>query len=316
MNNITVVIPLYNKAPYIKRAMDSVIAQTFENWEMVVVDDGSTDRGGDIVQNIKDSRIRLIQMKNHGVSGARNRGIREAKNDLIAFLDADDCYNPDFLAVILNLVEKYGAMGAYGTSYEIVEETGLRTIWQVPSLRCVKAEDVLIKNFFREALSGSVIWSSAVAIPRKIFDDVGFFPEGVRLGEDWDMWMRIGAKYPIAVSSYIGAVYHRDAANRTDTGKYAGIEYGLVKTGLGLLSSAKLDRGQRKYLHEYICMLQVNTAIQLVLHEQRGQAIKKLLLCRTKKFLFTKIWWLFRAMIPISVMLWALRIKGKIVAYI
>ena len=302
MINVTVVIPLYNKSPYIRRSVNSVIAQTYRHFELIVVDDGSTDKSGQIVESINDARIRLITQKNAGEGAARNTGIKAAKNDLIAFLDADDRYNPDFLAVILNLVEKYGATGVYGTSYEIVEKTGQRISWRVPSLRRAGAEDVLIQNYFQEALLGPrVVCSSAVAIYRKIFDEVGFFPEGVQLGGDLDMWMRIGARYPIAVSSYIGAVYHRDAANRADTGRPTGNEFLELNWGLRLLSTVQLGKERERYLYEYVCKYQIRMAAELILLGQNVKAREILSQCKTKRFFIVKFWWYFLALVPIPI---------------
>ncbi len=93
---ISVVIPLYNKEPYIKRAIDSILAQKIQDYEIIVIDDGSTDKSAEVVKSFPDPRIRLIQQENAGVSAARNRGIEEAKAELIAFLDADDEWTPIF----------------------------------------------------------------------------------------------------------------------------------------------------------------------------------------------------------------------------
>jgi glycosyltransferase involved in cell wall biosynthesis len=298
---ISVVIPLFNKALHIRRAVESVLNQSFQEFEIVVVDDGSTDGSAGIVRNIGDARIRLVQQPNGGVSSARNRGIKESRNELISFLDADDSYNPEFLSVILDLAERHEAAGAYGTSFEIIKENRQRTVWQNYSLREAGTKEVLIHRYFRDVLSGPVIWSSATAIHKRIFNEVGFFPEGVQLGEDLDMWMRIAAKFPIAVSSYVGAIYHRDATNRTDNGRIRGVEYELVKTGLRIISSSQLDGEQEKYLREYISRYQITTAYHLVLLGQRDRARKMLLQCRTRRFVFIKMWWLFWTLIPTPV---------------
>src|ERR1035441_8596585 len=95
--SISVVIPLYNKAPYVGRALSSVFRQTIQDFECIVVDDGSTDGGGDLVEKMSDPRLRLVRQANGGVSRARNQGINLARHPLIAFLDADDEWLPGFL---------------------------------------------------------------------------------------------------------------------------------------------------------------------------------------------------------------------------
>lgn len=104
MPDISVIIPLFNKESYIKRAIRSVISQTHPANEIIVVDDGSTDNGPAIVSAIEDHRIKLLSEENAGVSSARNHGISHAKGDVVAFLDADDEWHPNFLEVIGRLI--------------------------------------------------------------------------------------------------------------------------------------------------------------------------------------------------------------------
>src|SRR5260370_952192 len=105
---VSIVIPLYNKAAYIKRALDSVRAQTFADYEVIVVDDGSTDGGGDLVTGYGDPRVRLIRQNNAGPGPARNRGIEDAAGPYLTFLDADDEWMPTFLEKSLGLLDQYG----------------------------------------------------------------------------------------------------------------------------------------------------------------------------------------------------------------
>lgn len=114
---ISVVIPLYNKGNVVARSIKSVCQQTLADFEVIVVNDGSTDNGREIVRAFNDTRIHLIDQVNSGVSAARNRGIAEACADLIAFLDADDEWRPDFLETVLRLSERFPDCGVFATSY-------------------------------------------------------------------------------------------------------------------------------------------------------------------------------------------------------
>jgi len=113
---VSVVICLYNKVKEIGRAIDSVIAQSISEFELIIVDGGSTDGSLDVVTSYNDPRIRLIHQKSKGAAAGRNEGILETKANLISFLDADDVWCPDFLFTILSLREEYLDAGAYGTS--------------------------------------------------------------------------------------------------------------------------------------------------------------------------------------------------------
>ena len=117
MARFSVIMPLYNKAPYVRKAAESVVAQTCKDWELVVVDDGSVDSGGEIVKSINDSRIRLVRQDNAGVSAARNRGVAGTTSPYICFLDADDWWEPTFLEEMAQLIERYPDAGIYGTGY-------------------------------------------------------------------------------------------------------------------------------------------------------------------------------------------------------
>lgn len=115
---VSVIIPLYNKQRYIQRALDSVFAQTYKDYEVLVVDDGSTDNGADIVQRCNDSGVRLIRQANAGPGAARNRGIRESSGPCIAFLDADDEWLPAFLEVSMNHLQTQPDCAQCGSIYK------------------------------------------------------------------------------------------------------------------------------------------------------------------------------------------------------
>jgi len=112
---VSVIVPLYNKAPYVRRALDSVAAQTFGDFELIVVDDGSTDEGASVVESFGDGRVRLIRQENTGPGAARNRGINEARGEVLAFLDADDEWLPTYLEEGLRALDAAGPSVAAAT---------------------------------------------------------------------------------------------------------------------------------------------------------------------------------------------------------
>ena len=111
---VSVIIPLYNKADYIKRAIDSVLLQTEDNFELIVINDGSTDNSETIVSRYNDPRVLLVNQENQGVAKTRNRGVILAQSRLVSFLDADDEWDPHFLETMINLTYKYPNSGLYG----------------------------------------------------------------------------------------------------------------------------------------------------------------------------------------------------------
>lgn len=210
---VTVVIPMYNKRDYIGRCLRSVIGQEFGGFEVIVVDDGSTDEGSCIVESFGDSRIRLVRQSNQGVSTARNLGVRLASSELVAFLDADDEWYPHFLQTVLDLKQRYPSAGAYATAYDVESCTDGVTS---PTFHAVpqSPEGGIIQDYFLAALHYPPVCSSAVMIPKRILEEIGGFPVGVAIGEDLDTWVRIALRYRIAWSAARAAVYHMSAANR------------------------------------------------------------------------------------------------------
>ena len=208
---ISVVVPLYNKAGHVRRAIESVLAQSWQDFEIVVVDDGSIDGGAAVVRGIDDPRIRLFDQRNAGVSVARNRGVGEARAELIAFLDADDAYRPEFLANIVALRRHYPAAGAYALNYETVGADGRRGLGVSVDVDRLLMDPL---HFFRIAKFGSPVFSSSVAVPKRSLEAAGLFPVGVKLGEDLDTWIRICFEMPIAFAQGPGGIYFQDAEER------------------------------------------------------------------------------------------------------
>lgn len=208
IKELTVIIPLYNKDKYIARAVNSVLNQSYTNFELIVIDDGSTDNGANEVQKFKDDRIKLIHQNNQGASAARNRGIDEAKGELVAFLDADDAWKRNFLETIIKLRNKYPYAGAFATAYEYKYWNGKVKKAMYNSLS-VEFNEGIIDNYFKKCLKDPLICSSSVAIPKNIFLKVGNFDENLSRGEDLDMWFRIALTFPIAFNNDISVSYYK-----------------------------------------------------------------------------------------------------------
>lgn len=208
---ISVVIPLYNKAGQVAHTLRSVLGQTFREFEVVIVDDGSTDGSADEARSVHDGRIRLVSQQNAGVSAARNRGVAEARYDLIAFLDADDEWEPTYLETQYNLYKKYPDCSVYACNYEFCNADGRVTPTILRKLP-FEGEDGILSNYFEVAsCSHPPLWTSAVMVRKQALQAVGGFPLGIRSGEDLLTWARLAVKYKIAFSRKPLATFVFDA---------------------------------------------------------------------------------------------------------
>jgi len=219
MTRFSVIMPLYNKAPYVRKAVESVVGQTYRDWELIVVDDGSTDDGGDIVTSIADPRIRLVRQENAGVSAARNRGVvlsSEAtfRSPYICFLDADDWWEPTFLEEMAGLIKRHPDAGIYGTNYWIVKN-GRKRLAPIGVEEGFAEGEINYCQVYARTLC-MPLTSITVCIPRRVFDETGGFPLGITLGEDFLLWLRIALNHTTALLNKPLANYNQDVnvANR------------------------------------------------------------------------------------------------------
>lgn len=209
----SVVIPLYNKQSHIKETIESVLNQTFQDFEIVVVNDGSKDDSAKIVESIQDNRIRLIHQENAGVSVARNRGIKEAISDYVAFLDADDLWKIDYLETIYDLIQKHPNAGLYATAYEMQSKNKTRKL----KIKGFEFNEGIIPNYFESIVKGDyIVWTSVVCVPKKVFFDSNiWFPVGETRGEDQYVWARIALEYDMAYNTRVCSIYNLYTENST-----------------------------------------------------------------------------------------------------
>lgn len=278
---ISVVIPLYNKEKHIKRAINSVLNQTYQEFEIIVINDGSTDNSVSKVKEINDRRIRLFNQKNGGVSLARNNGIKESKTELVAFLDADDEWKPEFLETIVRLRGKYPQAGIYGTAYEFQTSNGNRIPARYNGIPYDGWEGI-VDDYFKASLKDQLLWSSAVAIPRKVFNDVGYFTVGMARGEDLNMWLRIALKYDVAFSNNICAIYYQDADNRACNAKVA-YSKSFVSQAEDFFNKTINNIDEPLFFKEYMIRLFITKAMYLIEMGKRKEARKLL-----RKYKYTK----------------------------
>jgi glycosyltransferase involved in cell wall biosynthesis len=182
----SVVIPVFNKGEWILDAIDSVLNQTFQRWEIVIVDDGSTD---DSILKVRhkyqDNRISIITQSNQGVSAARNLGIKNSKYDWIAFLDADDFWHPDYLLFQHQTIAVFPNVSIVAAAYKKVVSTYADTTFFEENYQAH-----VILDYFKSAVDDHIFWTSATVIHKRVFESTEPFDPELKTGEDLDLWFR------------------------------------------------------------------------------------------------------------------------------
>lgn len=217
----SIVIPLYNKANYIENTLRSVLSQTFTDYEIIVINDGSTDNSVIKVLEFNDSRIQLYNQKNQGVSVARNLGIEKSAGTLIAFLDADDYWFPNHLEELANLYHDFPNCGIYCSRYKI---KNTKNHFQTPHYNGISSSfNGIVKDYFFSNSPFRITWTSCLAIPKEILEKVGGFSSAVTNGQDLELWTKIGIEHQVAITNIITAIYNYDIPNS------------LAKNNIGLM---------------------------------------------------------------------------------
>jgi glycosyltransferase involved in cell wall biosynthesis len=309
---ISVIIPLLNKGPYVGRAVKSVLHQTFQNFEIIVIDGGSEDNGPEIIKEFSDPRIHFLEQTGKGVSNARNEAVNSAENNYIAFLDADDEWMPKYLETIYHLTEKFPEAGIFTTAWKIHAASG--------TIRWAKYEHVpkppwegLLPDYFKSAALGdSPVWTSVAVVPTKIFHETGGFDERHWYGEDTDLFGRIALKYPVAFSWEFGAVYHLDALNRAGNRQVPlDTEEPFVSTARKALLKGDVAPEFIGSVNEYISYREIVRAVSNVRSGNSKNAQIILKKCRTRWHYLLKIKWTILAKIPYPVFVFLGKIKLK-----
>lgn len=203
----SVIIPLYNKAPYVRKALETVCAQTYPDYEIIVINDGSTDNSAIIAEEylygVEGISYKILFQQNAGVSAARNNGVAQASGDYIAFLDADDWWKPTYLERMAQLIEDYPEAGLYACNYVYYKPGKTHVALNIPTGYI---------NYPKAYYEGGAmpVWTGAAIMPRAVFDEMGGFPLGIKLGEDFLLWAKTAMHYPVAFLNEPLAWYNND----------------------------------------------------------------------------------------------------------
>ena len=206
MPYFSIIIPVYNKETFIQNTLQSVLRQTFSDFEIVIINDGSTDKSESIILSFQDNRIRYFLKENEGVSSARNLGIAKSNGQYICFLDADDYWYPNFLKTFYQYTLKFPEQKVFSVAYEI--ETSKKTFPAHYSIQ--KTNDYELVNYFKASQKESVLWTSSSCFHKAIFSTIGTFDPKIKSGQDTDLWIRIGLIHPILFIWNIQARYGYD----------------------------------------------------------------------------------------------------------
>lgn len=206
----TIIIPLFNKENFISRAVNSVLCQEYKDFELIIVNDGSTDKSLRVVSRIKDSRIKIVNKTNGGVSSARNAGVDIAANEWICFLDADDYWFPNHLEELFYLLDKYPEGKIYTT---LTQEKLTNEFRTVPNAFQNNYEGY-IENYFSLAKKATVFNSSSVCVNKRALIAIGKFDTDLAHGEDLDVWFKFLFKYKGVIKSTPTVVYDLITENR------------------------------------------------------------------------------------------------------
>lgn len=288
MPKISVVIPLYNKENFIKKTLDSVLQQTFTDFEVIIVNDCSTDNSDKIILEYKDERIKKVEHKtNKGLSAARNTGILNSNSDYIAFLDADDIWEPEYLAVINDLIQNFPEANAYATNY--FEDINGKKYKPYNSSLFLSEDYSGTLDFFEMNLQKVLFVPSSFCVKKSTFDTIGLYDENINFCEDVDLNIRLNLHFQIAFSNlrlcnYLvfsenqimhGTIsnkvfpnysrYEKENPNNKALKKYLDFERFLVCKKLKLENNSSLFQ---KYYNE-IDQNNLNIKQKLILHSPR-----------------------------------------------
>ncbi len=215
MPRFSVIIPIYNKEKDVETTIKSVLNQTYVDYEVILVDDGSTDNSLNIVNTIEDDRIQIFTKQNEGVSKTRNYGIKKAKAEHIAFLDADDYWYPNHLENLNFLITTYPNHNWFASAYEKKRTEKLTVKMDSPILKNGDEWYGEVEDFFKYCYKDCLVWTSTVCFKKEFFNNLNGFSKSYTHGEDTDLWIRAALQSSLIFSNKITATHNLISNNRS-----------------------------------------------------------------------------------------------------
>lgn len=273
----SIVIPLYNKELSVERSIRSVLDQTFKDFELIIVNDGSTDRSFSVVSEIDDARIRIHQQENAGVSVARNRGVELAQYKYVAFMDADDEWLPTFLERMVSVITSYPKSTWWGCSYARATS---QTREGLAKGAVVRVEPSLI-DYFENSVTDLIVHMTSVVVLKARFLELGGFPEGVKFGEDQDLFCRLAERELLPYLNEVLSLYYSDTENRACEGRVVQEMPPFYRSWESKMTKAYDKSLQEFWIREYLVERYLNeVSLCAQTDGARGIGVKWLLLCR------------------------------------
>ncbi|MBL87342.1 MAG: hypothetical protein CMO82_11865 [Winogradskyella sp.] len=272
--NFSVVIPLYNKEKYIERTLKSVLEQSYTNFEVIIINDGSTDNSLNVVKNIKDKRLRVISQPNSGVSNARNKGIELASYNWVALLDGDDKWEPNFLYEIALVITNIQDCAIYASGYKKIN---LKGDVSYSKSKYLPKDKGYVGNYFKALYyNGPVYTSSSVCLNKDVLknsNQTPLFPSNVKRGEDLDAWTRVALQNQLYYINKPLVIIAAVLESSTYKHKY---DYKDSFEYFKWLSYECKNKNERKYLKLYVYKKKIKIIKKLLVQRQYKIALKVL----------------------------------------
>ena len=285
----SIIIPAYNAEGCIARSISSVLRQKYGQFELIVVNDGSTDGTLEQIGKFSDERLRVISQENKGVSAARNAGIRSAKNPFICFLDADDEMLDSHLAVLSSAIGQYPDKMFFVTFSltEMLDGTVKKQFEYHGD-----AAPFFVDDFLKFEFSNSLVkcfHTNSVCARKAAFDQYGYFEEGVSISEDEDMWNRIMLFEGKVVIPQETVLRHRDHSQLTRR-PTVGAPYLFNRRIDGYLSDPSLSEEKKEELKKLYNIMELSSIRSLIVHGRKAEAAKRLRII-VRKYVPKKKYW-------------------------